>query len=389
LGENPHRIGHEEYGTPALGWGLIFAVGLVLLVPPGRAIWAQGNTTAQPSAQPPPITTLHVYTNLKQVPVLVLTSDYQRMKPLDTSKFSVSLDSGPPFRPTHVRQEGGDPLSLAILIDASKPDSELLPQLSQAIAALAPEYLQPKDHVSIYALDCTLIRTALDAPANAATLKQAVDRALAPWRIRRALKKGSIAPCKPSLPLWDSMNKVVDDLTQQSGRRVLLAITDGEDGGSRTLWTQVMHQAQVQSIAVFGLLPIPSIGTLRRDDRGEFFKVTSPFLLSSEDKFNQVCDLSGGVEIQARDAIVSWRLKEFIKIVRERYIVEFPRGNNEEAGTHTLTVSYKNRSDLYIVSSGISVPVASDDEKNGANTIPADPSLAPAEGNRKVLTPKM
>jgi hypothetical protein len=359
----------------------VCAVALLLLLA-ARLIQAQATSGALPSAPSPPTTTLHVYTNLKQVPVLVLTSNYKRMKPVDTSKFRLRLDSGPPFRPTHVRQEDDDPISLAILIDASKPDSDLLPQLSQAISALAPEYLQPQDHVSIYALDCSLIRTAYNAPADATTLKQAVDSALSSWQFHRQRKQPEL-PCKPSLPLWDSTDNVMDDLTQQSGRRVLLAITDGVDEGSKTPWRQVMRRAQVESITVFGLLPMREMGGS--------FKGTSPFIRfirSTEDKFNQICDLSGGVELPARYAAVSERLKEFTKILRERYILEFPRSVNEEAGIHLLDVSYRNKSNLYIVSSGITVPIASDDEKRGANTIPEDPSRAPTEGSRRVLLPK-
>jgi hypothetical protein len=346
-----------------------------------RLTHAQATSGALPSAPSPATTTLHVYTNLKQVPVLLLTSNYQRMKPVDISKFRLRLDSGPPFRPTHVRQEGDDPISLAILIDASKPDSDLLPQLSQAISALAPEYLQSQDHVSIYAIDCSLIRTAYNAPANATALKKAVDSALSPWQFHRETKQHAL-PCKPSLSLWDSMDNVIDDLAHQSGRRVLLAITDGEDEGSKTQWRQVMRRAQIESITVFGLLPTPvvRIGTERRR--------AGSFILSTEDKFNQICDLTGGVELQARYAPASERLKEFTKILRERYILEFPRAVNEEAGIHTLDVSYKNRSNLYIVSSGITVPIASDDEKKGANTIPEDPSRAPIEGTRRVLLPQ-
>jgi hypothetical protein len=387
MSKKSDKMHHKPNGSPGIVRVSVCAIALILL-PAARLIHAQATSGALPSAPSPATTTLHVYTNLKQVPVLVLTSNYNRMKSVDTSKFRLRLDSGPPFRPTHVRQEGDDPISLAILIDASKPDSDLLPQLSQAISALAPEYLQPQDHVSIYAIDCSFIRSAYNAPANAATLKQAVDNALSPWQLRRKTKQHSVLPCKPSLPLWDSMDNVIDDLTQQSGRRVLLAITDGEDGGSKTLWRQVMRRAQFNSIAVFGLLPTPVIGAERSRGTGGFFKGTSPFLLSTEDKFNQICDLSGGVEVQARYSAVSERLKEFTKIVRERYILEFPRSVNEEAGVHTLDVSYRNRSNLYIVSSGITVPIASDDEKKGANTITEDPSRAPTEGTRRVLLPQ-
>jgi hypothetical protein len=66
------------------------------------------------------------------------------MKPMDPSGFRLSLDSGPRFRPTYVRREGDDPISLAILIDASKPDNELLPSLIKAIAALPPDFLHPR-----------------------------------------------------------------------------------------------------------------------------------------------------------------------------------------------------------------------------------------------------
>ncbi|MBB5327120.1 hypothetical protein [Tunturiibacter gelidoferens] len=143
------------------------------------------STAAQqtPSADATP--TLHVYTNLKQVPVLVLSKDYERMKPIDPSGFRVSLDSGPRFRPTYVRREGEDPISLAILIDTTSPANELLPALTRAIAALPPDFLHPQDHVSVYAIACTLIRTAFDTPANSSVLTDAVQRAMAPWQIRQ------------------------------------------------------------------------------------------------------------------------------------------------------------------------------------------------------------
>ena len=365
---------------PALLCALLLLPAWRLL--PAQAATGSANSTAPPAATP----TLHVYTNLKQIPVLVLTHDYERMKPLDTALFRLSLDSGPPFRPTYVRQEGEDPISLAILIDTSKPDSEVLPQLAQAIGGLAPDYLKPRDHVSIYVLDCTLIRTAYDLPADSRELEQSVTKALLPWQIRREQKK---APCKPTISLWDSMSNVLDDLNQQSGRRVLLAITDGVDGGSRTLWMNVAHRAEFDSVAVFGILPMATISTMPHRETSEIFKVNSPFFKpaeSSEDKFSQICSLTGGVEIQPRSAILSWRLKEFAQMLRERYILEFPRSPNEEAGIHTLAVSYKKR-DLYITSSGILVPVASEEEKRGANTIRANPAPAPAEGNRKALLP--
>jgi hypothetical protein len=373
---------------------LVYAIGLCLLYG-AKAVCAQtplstSATSPAPASPPTPsdagTPTLHVYTNLKQVPVLVLTPDHERTKSINTSRFRVSIDSGPRFRPTYIRREGDDPISLAILIDVTNPENELLPPLIKAIPSLSPDFLHPQDRVSIYVIDCSFNRTAYDAPANPATLAAAVDRAMAPWQIRRQAKD-AIAPCKQSLPLWDSMAMVLDDLIPQLGRRVLLAITDGQDTGSKTLWSKVMNRAQVESIAVFGLMPLPSITSKRSQERGAIFTVSSPFYERQEDRFDQICELSGGVELQSSEGALPFHLKEFTQMVRERYILEFPRGRNEEPGVHTLDVSLAG-SKLYIRPSGISVPVASEDEVKGASTLPADPSREPAMGKRKVLPPQ-
>jgi hypothetical protein len=365
-------------------------------------IRAQSNAVADPTAQsalsPAATPTLRVYSNLKQVPVLVLTHDYERMKPIDPSGFRISLDSGPLFRPTYVRREGNDPISLAILIDASKPDNELLPSLVKAIAALPPDFLHPQDRVSVYAIDCTLIRTTYDTAANPTALADGVQRAMAPWQIRQTqneeLKKEKKIPppnCRVGLPLWDSIEEVLKDLDQQPGRRVLLAITDGEDIGSKTLWKDVMLHAQIRSETVFGLLPaITTVFKLYAplDETKEIRHIESPSFGGPEDKFQQICVNSGGIELQASEHTTIFRLKEFTQMVRERYILEYPRGPNEEAGLHTITVSYKKKSNLYIATTGITVPIASEDEKESMKTMQADPSRTPPVGTRKAL-PKL
>jgi len=94
---------------------------------------AQTQSPSQEAAVP----TLHVYTNLVQVPTLVLEGSLNQIKTTIAEKrFSISIDSGPWFRVTHARLEGNDPIALSILLDNSATD--LLPKISDAIAALAP-----------------------------------------------------------------------------------------------------------------------------------------------------------------------------------------------------------------------------------------------------------
>lgn len=211
----------------------LIPIATLLLLSSNPQLRAQ--TPAADPQQPP--TTMHVFENLKQLPVLVLSAKQQRMKPVDPANFRVRLDSSPPFPPTYVRQEGDEPIELAIVIDLSKPDSELLPDLSQSITALAPTYLKPQDRISVYAIDCSFIRAAFEVPADAATLKTSVDRALTPWLTLQKMKHPP--PCKATFQLWDAMANVLDDIDQSSGHRVMLVITDGLDEGSTTHWPDV------------------------------------------------------------------------------------------------------------------------------------------------------
>ena len=183
------------------------------------------------------------------------------------------------------------------------------------------------------------------------------------------------------------MAEVLDDLDSQPGRRVLLAVTNGKDSGSKTLWRDVMFHAQIHSETVFGLLPlITTVFKLETPgETREIRHIESPFFGGPENKFEQICVNSGGIQLEASKHTTLYRLKEFTQMLRERYILEFPRAPNEEAGVHTLAVSYRKKGNLYIAAAGITVPIASEDEREGPNTIQGNPSKAPTEGDRKVL----
>ena len=101
-----------------------------------------------------PVTVLHSYTNLIQVPVLVLRSSHKPLPPIAASKFGVSLNDGPVFRATHVRPEGDDPIALSILLDEGGSGMGFEPTIQGSIANLVPGSLHASDRVSIYVLGC-------------------------------------------------------------------------------------------------------------------------------------------------------------------------------------------------------------------------------------------
>jgi hypothetical protein len=332
------------------------------------------------------VPTLHVYTNLVQVPTLVLTMTDDRVgKPIAESRFSVSIDSGPWFRATHVRQEGDDPISLSILLDVSGDAADLMPKIGDALGKLAPLLLHPRDRVSIYALDCSLRRSLLDAPADNVSLEKAVGAALEPWMLRKRNKQGE--RCELRGHLWDGLAAIAVALSELPGRRVILVVTDGRDTGSKNSWNAVRDFGQATGIAIFALnfAPASSAGMGGyRGGRGGYLP-GSGRSSAVENPLNSVCELSGGIVMRMNDAAaLPVTLERFVRMVRERYIVEFPRPSNSTAGEHGMEV--KIDKGVYLIRpSGVSMPVPDPVVMSDPTTIQTGPSQAPVEGTRKVM----
>lgn len=326
---------------------------------------ALGLSAALLYGQSSPPLTLHVYANLLQIPVLVLSPSLKPLPLISGSRFAISLDAGPKFRPTHVRLEGDDPIALSILLDVSEPDADLMPGIDDLIAGLSPDFLHRSDHVSIYALDCSLTRSLYDVPADSTQLKDGVEAVLRSWNSRLRPKQ---THCKKAVHLWDSLAFITDNMSSLPGRRVILAVTDGQDRGSVNTWNELRVFAAASGVAIFGIT--------RHESRP-----------SPEAAFQLVCAQTGGLVLTTKIGKVSRGLERFTTMLRERYILEFPRTDSAASGPHSLDVTIAN-SNAVIRSTGISVPIADPRILADPTTVPSDPSHAPQLGKRRILTPE-
>jgi VWFA-related protein len=368
------------------GWCLAGWLGLCAASLCGVRLLAQ----PAPSSDAPvptdalPMTTLHVYMDLIQVPVLVLDSDQGRMKPIDPKRFEVSLDSGPEFRPKHARQEGDDPITLGILLDLNS-EADLATHMDKAIAALAPRSLSPKDHVTIFGLDCGLTQTMDDRPADSAALQLAVERAIAPWSARRKTRQR----CAQSIKLWDSMAYAVKKLGDLPGRRVLLAVTSGQDGGSTTKWNELRQYAQLKGVAIFGFSSrryLGAGGSLMMPLGGRGRMLAGVLAQGDADPLDAICELSGGRLIKANWDFVGLELPRFVTEVRERYILEFTRPRNDAPGMHGIEVSVKGDGYAYVRPAGVTILGRDASLSDDPTVIKRDQTDAPEMGTRKPLT---
>jgi hypothetical protein len=370
-----HRTASLPIAPPAAPLRLLL---LLLASATASQLLAQSTPPAPPPDNPAAADhryTLHVYVNLLQIPTLVLSPSLSPLPPIDLDKFNISLDAGPRFHPTHIRLEGDDPIDLAILLDLSGDAYNLQSALTHSIQAFAEQSLQPYDHVSIYAVDCVFVGTRNDIPATQGDqIAQALDTAISYPRLHGA---GETAPhCTNSIHLWNAIGTIAESLSTMPGRRVILVVSNGRDQKSPVHWNDLRSYAASRSITIFGLYPVPDL--LKHP--GSFH-----FLLGTEDPFNQICQLTGGLVLFTSPSEVSKNLKHTIDLVRGRYILEFPKPDAGDRGEHNIVVTLK-KIDAFIRPAGISYPPADPSIASDPTTLPPPPSPA-VFGTRHTLKP--
>jgi hypothetical protein len=337
------------------------------------------------------ITTLHVYTNSIQIPTVVLGPGKERLGQISQDKFSVSIDSGPWFHATHVRKEEDDPISLTILLDANGDSAKLFRGVEDGITKAKNYPLRPEDRVSIYGLDCSLVLL-LDNVSADSSFRERSSAAFASWARRRESLKDT--GCQEPKHLWDALEYVSGELSKSSRLRVVLAVSQGKDLGSKHTWNEARDYAESMSVAIFGLTEVP----LNSDDplpstldMGESIVYPkhplSPvnIVWDTENPFHQLCELSGGMVFATPAKYVSGSMKSFLRTVRERYIIEFPRPSNSTSGRHTMRVQVDHGQRYFIRPVGISVPQLDPSIVADPSTVSTGPKDTPEMGSRKVM----
>ena len=343
--------------------------------------------SAQTASPVPPSSpyTLHAYEDLLQLPTLVLNSAGTSYEGLTAAQFTLQLDGGPPFHPRHIRLQGDDPLQVALVFDTGQKGILPLAQMLEEIApAKLKTWLSPADNLSVYALDCHLIRSGNSLPYSAARLQESLARALAAADLH---EQTTGAACGAKRRLWDSVAVVISQLSQLPGRRLVLIVSDGLDDTSQMSWTTLAHYAGRFNTTLMGLR------VLQRDSRSSdlsqrlpsFTPATERLVREDEDVFGLLCGETGGIVLCVNDRTMHRQMNSTIKLIHQRYILEFSRPRNGIAGLYHVDVSIPDRHAV-VLAAGIGFPPRNPGQDTGPGNIPSDPARAPQLGDRKILT---
>lgn len=349
----------------ACGWSSVLLAG-ACHAQEAQAAGAQA-AGAQATA---PVFTLKVYTNLVQIPTLVLDHERQPLPRIDYRRFQLSLDGGKLFAPTNVRMEGDDPLDIAILLDVTGSQKHLINGFAEAAGQLAANSLHPQDHVSIYALGCNLVRSAKGMPVASEPVRAAVENALETPTLNKSSDLPT--PCGKNVYLWGAVTQLIKEMNDATGRRVILLVSAGVDNGTAITWQDLHQFAAANGVAIFGL-----------NDGW-----SPPAVLgrhAPENPLTALCESTGGIVLETWRNDLNKPLQRWIGLLRGRYVVEFPRpqGLGLATGAHDIEVSIKRDGLAFTTLAGVSVTLPDPKITSDPNYVPSQQGSDIPVGNRR------
>ena len=349
---------------------------------------ARAQTQPARGTIPDSTATLHVYTDLLQVPTLVLTQLHGSYFGLTNQSFTLSLGQGPKFHPTTVRRQGDDSITLAILFDLTTNPDSIFTSFAQAMSKLPAGVLSARDYISVYAYDCELVRTTEDKPATPDQLRASMDKALTEGREKA--RNGATQSCWPEKRLYDVVARVAQDIGDSPGRRVILVISDGADRHSvNNNWSTVARFAGSKSITIFGIRPVG-----KHTEIGLFDPFNVPgahgwWTMTAADPFGMLCGSSGGLVLAVDKGTngMTGQIGRVITMLRDRYILEFPRPVNGGPGLYSINVTI-NDPKAIIPPASVAFPPRARDPELPEGTLPQDASRMPVVGSKPPDQPK-
>jgi hypothetical protein len=347
-------------------------------------------TAQQDTSLPPPdnlpTETLHVYTNRMQFPTLLIDKQEHPIAHTKLKDFDITLDSGKSFHPSGMHIEGDDPLAIAVLLDLSGSERNILNELPTALDALVPQWLHPQDRLYFYALDCRLIGLPAAVPVDAAAIRSG----LASISNAPVHSRNEAQACPEHPRLWDAIGSVSHDLAKLPARHVLLVISRGRSHDSVTTRAAMNEAINFDGVTVFGIRDILEYfadhgiqtgvtGEVRRASRNPTFE------LNGEDRMLELSLRSGGFILDLIPGTLTERLRELIDLLRGRYVLEFARPDKNFVGWHAMEVKVPGVP--FVLATGTSAPVADNSILQAPDTVPVKPSPA-VVGDRNVLPPE-
>ncbi len=312
-----------------------FSVTFVFALASCLPAWGQ---IAQPT---PETTTIHVLTDLIEVPVLAYKLPFRPEPDLTKSQFVIRLDGGAAFHPSHVRVQGTEPLNLSVLVEADTKDAHLLAQsLQSAMESWPPTLFNDSDRVSVYIYGCRLVRMLKESPAGLKDQRNKLVQAVALPGFQSAMEGGR--SCRRP-PLDKLLETVMNQTADAASWNVILWIVNAEPKADWQHFEKLRAFAAAQRTTIFAIKYLES---------GRF----SASVYSGSEPVNRLVAAVGGMTLHSVYGELGEVTQTMIVDVRQRYIVSFPLPGNGSKGAHWLEITSTAKG-VRVLSSAASAPL--------------------------------
>jgi VWFA-related protein len=253
--------------APAVRLNLLFLLAAAALGAPLRAQEAPSPSASPVSNAPaedvPAIdsgTTLRVNSNLVS---LYFTAYGKNNEPITnlTRDDCTLFEDKVAQKTKNFEQQTNLPLTLGILLDTSGSQTRVLPLEQQAGTAFLKRVLTPKDEAFLISFDVN-VDLLTDYTNNAGELERAMNKAQI--NVGGGFGGGGIpglgqGPVSVQQPrgtlLYDAVYLAAHDkMHQETGRKVIILLTDGEDEGSQENLNGALESAQKSNVLIYAIL---------------------------------------------------------------------------------------------------------------------------------------
>jgi hypothetical protein len=329
------------------------------------AVASRAQTAIAPAVTVPAAAAPTVTVPSLELPVLVVDHEHRPVGDVKVDKLRIKMGTTAEFAPLAMRKEGEDPLSLAILVDASRDTFHDLQRLGDEFASLVGSELLPNDRVTLFAADCAMTRSLNGAAPDAAVLRKGFVDALSVPTLHGGQTHSA---CGKTFHLWDDVAVAVAALSHAPGRRVLMLISSGTDGASKYDWLTVQQYAFDNGVAIFALrdqrqanaddLVRNSLTSDRGSMAGGSHTFTPPPPTRKVDNIELLCANDGGLTLTSAPEFRKDAIADILFLIRDRYILTVPKDAYQAAKSHSAKVSQAALSAYFFSATGATEPIS-------------------------------
>jgi len=279
---------------------------------------------AQESQQPPtPEATLKVTSEVVNVYAVVKQKNGRLVPDLSKDDFLLEEDKQPQVI-RYFAREADTPITLGILVDTSPSQGRVLPLEKDEAKAFLRQLLRPKDLTFVLHFDVE-VELLQDFTGDLRMLDKAIDE--------NVINGGGSGPTPGQFPtgdmggathLYDAVYLASHDLLKsETGRKVLVLLTDGEDQGSRMKLDQALEAAQKSDVIVY---------SVAITDRSFYFGHGMGF--GGDSVLRKLSEETGGRVIEvSRAKDTSAAFQQIADELRTQYLLGYTPTNNKLDGS--------------------------------------------------------